>query len=67
MGQGSRMFGLLFQFELSLKSLAVQKVWAWVAPVRGEDTGNKKKKIHFEGRGHAASGAQSWNSGLCLI
>ena len=39
------MFGLLFQFELSLKSLAVQIVWAWVAQVRGEDTGNKKRRF----------------------
>ena len=39
------MFGLLFQFELFLRSLAVQIVWAWFAQVRGEDTRNKKKFV----------------------
>ena len=39
------MFGLLSQFELFLRSLAVQIVWAWVAQVRGEDTSNKKTRF----------------------
>ena len=69
--QGSRVLGLLFHFELFLRSLAVQIVWAWFAQVRGEDASNKKKKICFErrslGRWDVSSGAPSWNSGRCLV
>ena len=43
------MFGLPFQFDRFLDSLAAQMIWAWVGSAMGEG-GNVKKKISVEVR-----------------